>query len=410
LTTVPVADEWEALGLRRSPPLSARRLPPELPQILVDHVDVGERNLAEPFVGITTDGTVRPGLFPLTSTGLSTTPIVDAAQAFLASLDADQREKVSFPIDADEWRQWSNVHIYLVRHGLLLDDLDVGQRAAALDLVRASLSARGFDDVSRVMRFNQLLADLTDSREEYGEWLFFISVFGTPSDDQPFGWQLDGHHLNLHCVVVGDQVVLTPALLGTEPTRVTSGPYAGLRMWEAEEHNGLAMVRSLSDEQAATAILYPSILKPDLPPERSVPIDGQMMACAFRDNRRLEYEGLRADAMSDGQRRLLRELIGTYVGRIRDGHAELELDRVARHFEETHFCWMGGTDDSSPFYYKVQSPVILIEFDHEPGVVFANDDPTRHHVHTVVRTPNGNDYGKDLLRQHYERSDHHRPG
>jgi hypothetical protein len=22
-------------------------------------------------------------------------------------------------------------------------------------------------------------------------------------------------------------------------------------------------------------------------------------------------------------------------------------------------------------------------------------------VHTVVRTPNGNDYGKDLLRQHY---------
>jgi hypothetical protein len=25
---------------------------------------------------------------------------------------------------------------------------------------------------------------------------------------------------------------------------------------------------------------------------------------------------------------------------------------------------------------------------------------------TVVRTPNGNDYGKDLLRQHYERHPH----
>ena len=48
---------------------------------------------------------------------------------------------------------------------------------------------------------------------------------------------------------------------------------------------------------------------------------------------------------------------------------------------------------------------MLIEFDHEPGVVFANDEPTRHHVHTIVRTPNGNDYGIDLLRQHYER--HH---
>lgn len=26
--------------------------------------------------------------------------------------------------------------------------------------------------------------------------------------------------------------------------------------------------------------------------------------------------------------------------------------------------------------------------------------PTRDHIHVVVRTPNGNDYGKDLLRQH----------
>ncbi len=167
------------------------------------------------------------------------------------------------------------------------------------------------------------------------------------------------------------------------------------------------MVRSLSADQARTAILYPSTLSTDLPPERSVPIDGQMMACAFRDNRRLEYEGVRADAMSDGQRRLLRDLIANYVGRIRDGHAELRMDEVTAHFDETHFSWIGATDDSGPFYYKVQSPVILIEFDHEPGVVFANNEPTRHHVHTVVRTPNGNDYGMDLLRQHYERAGHH---
>ena len=112
-----------------------------------------------------------------------------------------------------------------------------------------------------------------------------------------------------------------------------------------------------------------------------------------------------SDAMSDAQRRLLRDLVQTYVGRIRDGHSTLTMNDVVDHFDETHFTWMGGTDDVSPFYYKVQSPVVLIEFDHEPGVVFANDEPTRHHVHTIVRTPNGNDYGIDLLRQHYER--HH---
>jgi hypothetical protein len=402
-----VTEAWEALGLRRSPPLSARRLPPVIPQILLDHVAVGEQTVAEPFVGITTDGTVREGLFPLTSTGVSTRPITDAGRAFLAALNQDQRDRVSFPIDSENWLRWSNVHIYLMRHGLLLEDLDDRQRAAALDLVRASLSSRGFEDVRTVMRFNQFLADLTDSRDEYGEWAFFLSLFGSPSEDEPWGWQLDGHHLNLHCFVLGDQLVLTPAFLGTEPTKVTTGPHAGLRSFDAEERTGLAMMRSLSDEQARTAVLYPSALPADLPPERSVPIDGQMMACAFRDNRRLEYEGLRADAMSDGQRRLLRDLIETYVGRVRDGHAKIRMDEVTRHFDETHFCWIGGADDVSPFYYKVQSPVILIEFDHEPGVVFANDYPTRHHVHTVVRTPNGNDYGIDLLRQHYELAGHH---
>jgi hypothetical protein len=32
-------------------------------------------------------------------------------------------------------------------------------------------------------------------------------------------------------------------------------------------------------------------------------------------------------------------------------------------------------------------------------------------VHTIVRTPNGNDYGIDLLRLHYENpGDHHHHG
>jgi hypothetical protein len=399
---------YEPLGLRRMPPLSARRLPPALPPLLSDLVERGDRSVAEPFVGITTDGVIVPGLFPVQPTGVSTGPMVDAAQSFLAALDADQRDTVTFPIDADEWRWWCNVHIYLRRHGLLLEDLTALQRAAAVDLVRASLSARGYENVRDVMRFNEVLAEISGSPDEYGEWAYFLSIFGTPSPGEPWGWQLDGHHLNLHCFVLGDQMVLTPAFLGAEPCLVRSGPHEGLRAFVAEERGGLDLVRSLSVEQARRAVLYPSIISTDLPPELTVPIDGQMVACAFQDNRRLDYEGLRADEMTDGQRRLLRELVAVYVGRIRPGHAEVAIDEVERHLDETHFSWMGGTDDVNPFYYKVQSPVILIEFDHEPGVVFDNDEPTRHHVHTVVRTPNGNDYGIDLLRQHYDRSPHHR--
>jgi Protein of unknown function (DUF3500) len=396
--------DYDHIGLRAMPPLSARHKP-ALPGLLLDLEEVGNQRVAERFVGITTDGTPVPGLFPITKTGVDTAPIVDAAQAFLASLDPSQRDTATLPVDSDQWRVWCNVHIYMWRHGVLLEDLSPAQREAALTLTSASLSARGFGDLRDLMRCNEFLAEITNSPDEYGEWAYFLTIFGTPSHDEPWGWQLDGHHINLHCFVLGEQMVFTPAFLGAEPCHVKSGELAGLRVFEAEERNGLAMVRSLSDDQAKKAILFSSILHGDVPPERDVPIDGQMQAGAFQDNRRLAYEGLRADEMSDGQRRLLTDLVETYIGRIGDGHAALKMRDIATHLDETHFTWMGGTDDVSPFYYKVQSPVVLIEFDHEPGVVFANEEPTRHHVHTIVRTPNGNDYGIDLLRQHYER--HH---
>ena len=85
------------------------------------------------------------------------------------------------------------------------------------------------------------------------------------------------------------------------------------------------------------------------------------------------------------------------------------LDRLAA---ERADCLLhrerGACDATSPFYYRVYNPVLLIEFDHQPGIALDNDFPSRHHTHTLMRTPNGNDYGKDLLRQHYRQFDHSR--
>ncbi len=131
---------YDSRRLRRMPPLSARRLPPTLPPLLTAVVAQGARTRTEPFVGITTDGTPPPGLFPIRRTGVSTRPVVDAGAAFLTTLDRQERDAVTFPVDANE----------------------------------------------------------------------------------PWGWQLDGHHLNLHCFVLGDQMVMTPAFLGTEPCHVTA--------------------------------------------------------------------------------------------------------------------------------------------------------------------------------------------
>jgi hypothetical protein len=106
---------------------------------------------------------------------------------------------------------------------------------------------------------------------------------------------------------------------------------------------------------------------------------------------------------------MLLELVGEYVGNMRDGHARVRMDEVRRHLDETRFGWIGGSDPNGVFYYRIQSPVILIEFDHQARVAPASarsNISTRDHIHTVVRTPNGNDYGKDLLRQHHARHRH----
>src|SRR5918911_5289263 len=134
-------------------------------------------------------------------------------------------------------------------------------------------------------------------------------------------------------------------------------------------------------------------------------MDGRIQTAAFRDNLQLPYAGIPGSELSaDAQQRLL-DLVELYIGRMRDEHAGLKMDEVARHVGDMHFVWIGGIEQDSVFYYRVHSPVVLIEFDHLNGVAFDNDLPSRSHIHTVVRTPNGNDYGMDLLRQHYAR--HH---
>src|SRR5262245_1792254 len=378
--------------LRQRPPGSARVLLPQLSPFLAQYRARGEAAIAEPFVGITTEGIAVPDLFPIAKTGVSTRPIQDAAEAFLASLDGEQRARALFALGSDAWRGWSNIHPFIMRHGVCLDELTPAQRQRALAVVEAALSARGFRTARDVIRLNDLVRLITDNAEEYGEWLYWLSVMGRPSADEPWGWQIDGHHLIVNCFVLGDQIVLTPLFMGSEPVAADSGPYAGTRVFEAEEQEGLALIRALTPAQRAR-----TVLSPELPGEAVTP--------AFRDNLVLRYEGIRFGDLSGEQRALLVRLVQVYVERIRGGHDRIRMDEVTRHLDDMHFAWMGGLDEQSVFYYRLHSPVVLIEFDHQRGIVFDNDQPSRHHIHTVVRTPNGNDYGRDLLRQQRERFD-----
>jgi hypothetical protein len=284
-----------------------------------------------------------------------------------------------------------------MRHGVCMADLDGHAREHALALMREAMSAAGYRSARDIMRLNEHMLEVTGRAEEYGEWFYWVSIFGEPSSGQPWGWQIDGHHLNLNCFVLRDQLVLTPGFMGSEPVLARSGKYAGTRVFAIEEEQGLALMRSLSADERAHATIGN-----DLP--------GELLTAAFSDNRRIEPAGIRyGDLPAEGRERL-EALLATYTGRIRLGHAAVRYDEAKRHLDATHFAWIGPYDDANPFYYRIVSPVILVEFDHVSGIVYDNDTPSRDHIHTVVRTPNGNDYGKDLLRQHYAEHSHSHGG
>jgi hypothetical protein len=348
--------------------------------------------LAEPFKGVTTNGTVVPGLFEIRSTGVSTAPVAQAAARFLKTLTAAQRARTLFAHDDVEWRKWANQHIYF-RDGLAFEAMSEAQRDAALGMLGASLSAKGLELTRDIMRLNHTLAELNgDNFVEYGEGKYFISIMGEPSATEPWGWQLDGHHLNLNYFVLGDQVVMTPAFWGSEPAVATAGKYAGTRIMDDEQTQGLALVNALTPEQRAQAILETS--KPG----------NNILAQAFSDNLVLDYAGVRVASFSPAQRKQLLALVGLYVGNMREPHARVRMSEVEARLDATWFAWVGGTSADSVFYYRIHSPVVLIEFDHETPVGLRHlypNVPYKEHIHSVVRTPNGNDYGKDLLRQHY---------
>ena len=354
----------------------------------------GQQALNEPFRGISTNDEIEKALFEIQSTGVSTKPVVDAAQAFLAGISPEQRARASFNVDDIEWRSWDNRHFYK-RKGVGFDEMNAKQRQLAFGLLQASLSAKGLKLSKDIMKLNGTLAELADNFDEYGEWLYWITVMGEPSESKPWGWQIDGHHLIINYFVLGDQVVMSPVFIGSEPVHAVSGKFKGTIVMQEQQNAGVDFMRSLSEEKQAVATLT------------KIKNQNNAVAQAYKDNINLDYAGLRADRLSASEKEKLLGVIETFVGTMSEGHAQIKMEQVKKHLNRTYFAWVGGTDPDSVFYYRIHSPVLLIEFDHERRVApFRSSEPSRDHIHAVLRTPNGNDYGKDLLRQHIE--DHHK--
>ncbi|MBD0851818.1 DUF3500 domain-containing protein [Maribacter arenosus] len=350
-----------------------------------------KENLDKTYEGILTSDGLQKGLFPIASTRVSTEPIKNAAETFFKSLSNEQLAKTQFEVQDKEWQKWANVDNGLYkRQGVSIKEMSQEQRKLAFKLMQEALSAKGLQLSKDIMKTDQTLRELNNDDPIYDEELYFFTLMGKPSMTEPWGWQIDGHHLVINYFILGDQVVMTPTFMGGEPIITISGKYKGNTIFQDEQNIGLKFMQSLSPEQQKEATL----------PEGKR--GNNIAAEAFSDNKTVDHQGLLASKMTKTQKEQLLGLAHQYISNMEEGHAKVKMEDIKKQLDNTWFAWIGKTDEDAVFYYRIHSPVVLIEFDHQGpiGIQGQGREPTRNHIHTMVRTPNGNDYGKDLLKQH----------
>ena len=322
----------------------------------------------------------------------SSSAMASAATKFLDSLTPEQRQEATFAFNADERLRWHFIPTEMYpRKGLLVKQMTEPQRRLAHDLLKAGLSQRGYMTASQIMDLETVLdgieaAQRTRETSPRGQPLvrdpekYFVSIFGTPSTHDTWGWRVEGHHVSLHFNVVnGSLVAAAPAFFGSNPAEVREGPKKGLRILGAEEDGARALVESLDASQREKAIF-----------KKEAPGDIITMANVKIDP--LAPEGIPMSALNANQRALLTKLIDVYTGYMA---ADIAADRVARlkkaGEDKIVFAWAGPMERGKKHYYRVQGPTFLIEYD--------NTQNDANHIHSVWRDFNG-DFGQDLLRDH----------
>jgi hypothetical protein len=310
--------------------------------------------------------------------------MAEAATTFLASLTADQESRVLFSVESEERLNWH--YIPRERRGLSFKEMDGSQRKLAHALLSSGLSRRGYAKALDIMSLESILGELEGParRHPRDPDLYHVSLFGTPSDESPWGWRVEGHHLSVNFLVVNtNRIAPTPNFFGANPARVPQGRLAGLRVLAAEEDLARRLLVSLDAAQQARTIINteaPSDIVTRAEPR--VRIDAP--------------SGLAAADMREGQRELLMGLVVEYTSRMPDDVADTRVNQIDKDGKaHIHFAWAGSKKQGGGHYYRLHGPSFLIEYD--------NTQNNANHIHTVWRDLR-DDWGEDLLRDHYTRS------
>jgi hypothetical protein len=273
---------------------------------------------------------------------------------------------------------WTNT-VSVPRNGLPLGDMTPEQRRLAFDLLRASSSAAGYRTSIDITKLQGVLLAEFGASPQWDPQRYYVTVFGDPEGTAPWGWRFEGHHLSRHYTVVGGRLVVYPFFLGAWPTRATSafeGLPAGYRTMPREEDAARELVRSLGGAQRRVAIFQRESL--------TVHVTGNEPLVTP-----LDPVGIRVDALGAQQRRLVDELLRTYLRVLPGDEPARGLRRIERAgVGKIRFGWAGSLTPHDPQYYRLQGPTFLLEFDN------SRNDGT--HIHSVWRDFS-EDFGRNLI-------------
>ena len=307
---------------------------------------------------------------------------VDAANAFLDSLDAKQRDKAMLEFSSEKKPNWSNLPATFVpRNGVKMGDLNKDQREKAMSVVAAVLSKDGYQKVIDIMDGDQKLLENPgkgkggDKGPMFGKDLYFLAIFGTPSETKPWMVQFGGHHLGVNVTVIGKNFVLTPTHTGAQPAAFKRGDME-VRPLGRENDTAFKLMDSLSEKQRKQAIIG----------ERP---QGELLLGPGRDGKTIEPKGIKGSDLTADQKAMLLDVIGAWVNIVESDAAMARMTSLKEKIGDTYFAWSGPTEKGKAAYFRVQGPTIVIEYAPQGGT---------DHIHTVIRNPE-NDYASGLLKK-----------
>jgi Protein of unknown function (DUF3500) len=312
----------------------------------------------------------------------------DKATAFIRLLDSAQRSKALYPFDTEERYRFHFVP-QDDRKGISFNEMNDAQEKAAMALLKSCLSKETAKKVADIMQLENILKELehqkpTDNRRDPRK--YFVTIFGIPSASTIWGWRFEGHHVSFHFSADKNQLVSgTPGFLGTNPAIVLNGPQKGKEVLKEESDKGFAFIMALSPKELKTATT-----------DTIVPAD--IITAANRKAIIEHPVGIRYSELSPSSQQQLLQLIQLYIHRYTNLFAQTMLKEIQdAGLDNLWFTWMGNKthEFGKPYYYRIQGPTIIIEFD--------NSQNNANHIHTVVRDLK-TDFGGDLLLEHYRAS------